>query len=223
MPGVQRLKAISENMEKWRSKSSLAAREVTLIAVSKTHPAEALIPLIEAGHRVFCENRVQEAAEKWPALRERYPDIELHLIGSLQTNKVKDALALFDVIHTVDRPSLVDAIAKERSRHAGRCGHFLVQVNTGEEPQKGGVKPEELEELMRYTDTHASCFTVSGLMCVPPAGVPPAPHFALLHTIAHGMNLPYLSMGMSGDYETAIRFGATHIRVGTAIFGERDL
>src|SRR6185312_12391039 len=166
-------------------------------------------PLLEAGHRVFGENRVQEAQGKWPALRCDYPDIELHLIGPLQTNKVRDAVGLFDVIHTLDRLRLADAL-----RAAGRKPDLLVQVNTGEEPQKAGVAPTDAPALIAA----AKDLPVKGLMCIPPADIAPAPHFALLAKIACEHGLAWLSMGMSADFETAISFGATHVRVGTALF-----
>ena len=192
---------------------------VTLVAVSKTHPAEAVEEALAAGQRVFGENRVQEAKAKFPALRERFPDLELHLIGPLQTNKVKDAVALFDVIQTVDRPKLAEALADEMAR-SGRRPRCLIEVNTGEEPQKAGIPPAELDAFL------AACrdtwnLPVTGLMCIPPVDEEPAMHFALLADMARRAGLPEVSMGMSGDYETAIRFGATHVRVGTAIFGAR--
>lgn len=215
-----RLLEITQNIETYRKKSPAAASAVTLMAVSKTQPPEAIIALIEAGQKVFGENRVQEAEEKWPVISERYPDVQLHLIGSLQTNKVKQALQLFDAIHTVDRPSLIDAIIKESAKlEQVRCREFFVQVNTGEEPQKGGVSPAELPELMEYAKNAGLC--VTGLMCVPPADAVPSPHFAWLRETANRLGLANLSMGMSGDYEAAIRLGATHVRIGTALFGER--
>jgi hypothetical protein len=192
---------------------------VTLIAVSKTQPVARLEAALAAGQRVFGENRVQEAAAKWPGLRERYPDLELHLLGPLQTNKVREAVALFDVIQSVDRPRLAEALAAESAR-SGRRPRCLLQVNTGEEPQKAGVAPDGLEALL--TLCRDTCgLTVSGLMCIPPVDEDPALHFALLADLARRHGLPELSMGMSGDFPLAIRFGATHIRVGTAIFGTR--
>ena len=193
---------------------------ITLLAVSKTYAPEAIEQVITAGHRVFGENRVQEAEAKWPALRERYPDLSLHLIGALQSNKAKDALALFDALHSVDRPSLCAALAKEVQK-AGRAPLMFVQVNTGAEPQKGGVLPERADAFI------AACratydLPVSGLMCIPPADEAPAPHFALTAKIADRNGLKLLSMGMSADFAIAIRFGATHVRVGTAIFGSRS-
>jgi pyridoxal phosphate enzyme (YggS family) len=183
-----------------------------LIAVTKTHGPERIRALLEAGHRVFGENRVQEAQGKWPALRSEFRDIELHLIGPLQTNKVRDAAQLFDVIHTLDRPRLADAL-----RAAERKPDLLIQVNTGEEPQKAGIAPMETASLVAA----AKGLPVKGLMCIPPADVAPAPHFALLAKLARAGGLDWLSMGMSADFETAIRFGATHVRVGSALFGER--
>jgi PLP dependent protein len=193
--------------------------DITLVAVSKTFPPEAIEPVLAAGQRVFGENYVQDAKAKWPALRERHDGVELHLIGPLQSNKAKDAVALFDAIHTLDRPSLAQALAKEIARQ-GRAPRLLVQVNTGEEPQKGGVPPGEVDAfLAACRETYG--LTVSGLMCIPPAADPPSPHFALLNAIAARNGLALLSMGMSADFEAAIQLGATHVRVGTAIFGAR--
>jgi PLP dependent protein len=192
---------------------------ITLVAVSKTFPAEAVEPVLAAGQRVFGENYVQEAKAKWGPLRERYPDVELHLIGPLQSNKARDAVRLFDAIHTLDRPSLAEALAKEMAK-AERRPRLLVQVNTGEEPQKGGVMPADADAFI------AACrerwgLTLDGLMCIPPADEPPSPHFALLNKIAARNGLKTLSMGMSADFEAAIQLGATHVRVGSAIFGGR--
>lgn len=194
---------------------------VQLIAVSKTFGPEDIAPVIAAGQRRFGENRVQETAGKWPALRAAHPDLELHLIGPLQTNKVREALSLFDVIQTLDRPSLAAALAKELAREgAPPAPRLLVQVNTGEEPQKAGVAPHEVDAfLAACRDVHG--LAIEGLMCIPPADEPAAPHFALLAKIAARHGLTTLSMGMSGDYETAITLGATHVRVGSAIFGHR--
>jgi pyridoxal phosphate enzyme (YggS family) len=196
--------------------------EVTLVAVSKTHPAEAIEPLLQAGQRVFGENRVQEAQGKWPALRERWPDVELHLVGQLQSNKAADAVALFDCIHSLDRSSLVAALAKAMDK-AGRHVPCFVQVDIGEEPQKGGCAIGELPALL--AEARGADIPLAGLMCVPPLGIEPAPFFALLDKLAgdHGLadGSWGRSMGMSGDYETAIMLGATHVRVGTALFGER--
>ena len=193
--------------------------EVTLIAVSKTHAAEAIAPLIEAGQRVFGENRVQEAQAKWPALRERFPDVALNLVGQLQSNKADDAVALFDCIHSLDRPSLVTALAKAMDK-AGRQVLCFVQVDIGEEPQKGGCAIAELPVLL--DQARAAGIPLAGLMCVPPLGIEPAPFFALLDKLARDNGLEGRSMGMSGDYATAIMLGATHVRVGTALFGERS-
>ncbi len=194
------------------------AGDVTLIAVSKTHDADAIVPLLEAGQRVFGENRVQEAEAKWPDLKARFHGVELHLIGQLQSNKADEAVALFDAIHSVDRPSLVAALGKAVAK-AGRSPQIFVQVNIADEPQKGGCAVAELPALL------ASCaeakLPVAGLMCLPPADVEPAPYFALLAKLARDHGLEGLSMGMSGDYESAVQIGATHVRVGTALFGER--
>jgi pyridoxal phosphate enzyme (YggS family) len=193
--------------------------EVTLVAVSKTFAADAITPVIVAGHRVFGENRVQEAQAKWPMLRERFPDLELHMIGPLQSNKARDAVALFDAIHVVDRASLCAALAKEIERH-GRSPLLFVEINTGAEPQKAGVVAEQADAFI------AACratygLDIAGLMCIPPAEEAPAPHFALTAKIAERNGLKLLSMGMSADFAIAIRFGATHVRVGSAIFGAR--
>ena len=218
-----------EAVARWREVRAAIARaardserdpdEISLVAVSKTFPAEAIEPVLAAGQRVFGENYVQEAKAKWPGLRERYEGVELHLIGPLQSNKARDAVALFDVIHTLDRPSLAEALAKEIAR-AGRSPRLLVQVNTGDEPQKGGVAPGDADAFL------AACrerfrLAIDGLMCIPPADDPPSPHFALLQTIARRNGLKTLSMGMSADFESAIQLGATHVRVGSAIFGSR--
>jgi PLP dependent protein len=192
---------------------------ITLVAVSKTFPAEAIEPVLAAGQRVFGENYVQEAKGKWPALRERYPGVELHMIGPLQSNKAKEAVQLFDAIHTLDRTSLAEALAKEMAKQ-GRRPKLLVQVNTGEEPQKGGVVPAEADAFIA-TCRERFGFEIVGLMCIPPADEPPSPHFALLNTIAARNGLEWLSIGMSADFEAAIQLGATHVRVGSAIFGTR--
>ncbi|GAB4070187.1 YggS family pyridoxal phosphate-dependent enzyme [Ancylobacter sonchi] len=191
-----------------------------LVAVSKTFDADAIRPALEAGQRRFGENRVQEAKAKWPELKAEYPDVELHLIGPLQSNKVREALALFDVIHTLDRPSLAKELAKEIPRSGRPAPRLLVQINTGEEPQKAGVAPLEADGFLKACRDEYG-LAVEGLMCIPPAGEPAAPHFALLATIARRNGLSVLSMGMSGDYETAVALGATHVRVGSAIFGAR--
>ena len=193
--------------------------EITLIAVSKTHPASRIIPLIEAGQRVFGENRVQEAAEKWPALREVYPDAALHLVGQLQSNKADEAVALFDCIHSLDRPSLLAALGKAMGK-TGRQVPCFVQVNIGAEEQKGGCAIGDLPALL--AQARAADIPLAGLMCVPPAGIEPAPFFALTAKLADDNGLMGLSMGMSGDFETAIMQGATHVRVGSALFGARQ-
>ena len=193
---------------------------VTLIAVSKTFGAEAIEPVIAAGQRVFGENRVQEAKAKWPPLRAAHPGIELHLIGPLQSNKAKEAVALFDAIHSVDRPSIAEALAKEIAKQ-NRHPTLFVEVNTVEEPQKAGVLPHEADAFIKTCrETHG--LTVAGLMCIPPFEEAPAPHFALAAKIAARNGLSLLSMGMSADFAAAIAFGATHVRVGTAIFGGRQ-
>ncbi|MEE4339158.1 YggS family pyridoxal phosphate-dependent enzyme [Erythrobacter sp.] len=193
--------------------------QVTLIAVSKTHPPERIVPLLEAGQRVFGENRVQEAQDKWPELQEQYPDVELHLIGQLQSNKAEDAVALFDCIHSLDRPSLLKALAKAMDK-AGRRVPCFVQVNIGDEEQKGGCPIGDVPAFLEKV--RAADVPVAGLMCIPPADTEPAPFFALLAKLARDNGLAGLSMGMSGDYETAVQLGATHIRVGTALFGARE-
>jgi PLP dependent protein len=196
------------------------AGSVTLVAVGKTHAAETLRRALAAGHRTFGENRVQEAEAKWPPLRREFPDLVLHLIGPLQRNKVRRALRLFDVIETVDRPELARAIA-EAAREEGRSPQVFIQVNTGEEPQKAGVHPEETDALV-HTCRNELALSVRGLMCIPPIDEEPSLHFALLREIARRNGLHELSMGMSGDFEVAVRFGATHVRIGTAIFGARS-
>ncbi len=195
-----------------------AADQLTLIAVSKTRPVEQILPLIEAGHRIFGENRVQEAAEKWPALKAVHPDIQLHLIGQLQSNKAGEAIALFDAIHSLDRLSLVTALGKAM-RDQGRKIPCFIQVNIGAEAQKGGCAVEALPALIDAAK--AADIPVAGLMCLPPADIEPAPFFALLAELAARHRLKDLSMGMSDDFSTAIMLGATHVRVGTALFGQR--
>jgi hypothetical protein len=217
---------IAENLAAVRARIAEAARaagrdpsSVTLVAVSKAHSVERVREAIAAGQRVFGENRVQEARAKWPALRAAHPEIALHLIGPLQTNKVREAVALFDVIETVDRPTLADALAKEMAR-SGRRPLCLVEVNTGEEPQKAGVPPAEADGFIRRCRDEVG-LPVVGVMGIPPQGEEPALHFALLGEIARRNRLARLSMGMTADFETAIRLGATHVRLGTAIFGTR--
>ena len=215
---ASRLAEVTERIAHACKAAGRKADEVTLVAVSKTHEAEAIEPLLEAGQRVFGENRVQEAQAKWPALRERWADAELHLVGSLQSNKAADAVALFDCIHSLDRPSLVAALAGAMDK-AGRQVPCFVQVDVGEEPQKGGCAIADLPALL--AQAREADVPVIGLMCVPPLGIEPAPFFALLDKLARDHGLDRLSMGMSGDYETACLLGATHVRVGTALFGER--
>lgn len=199
--------------------AKLAGRSdpIELIAISKTHPAEAIEPLIAAGQRVFGENRVQEAQAKWPALRERHPDLRLALVGQLQSNKAADAVALFDEIHSVDRASLIAALAK--AMESGRRPDCFIQVNIGDEPQKGGCAIADLPGLL--AEARAAGLPIVGLMAVPPLDVEPAPYFALLAKLARENGVVGLSMGMSGDYPTAVTLGATHVRVGSALFGAR--
>lgn len=197
-----------------------AVGEVELIAVGKVQPDERVEAALLAGQRVFGENRVQEAKGKWPGFRERFDGIELHLIGPLQTNKVAEAVALFDVIQTVDRPKLAHALAKEMEK-TGRRPACLIQVNTGEEDQKAGILPADADAFIQECRAEIN-IPVNGLMCIPPVDEEPSPHFALLREMARRHKLPILSMGMSGDYELAVELGATHVRVGTAIFGARD-
>jgi hypothetical protein len=214
----ENLSAIVARIEAARKAAVKPAASTTLVAVTKTIGAEDILPALIAGQRVFGENRVQEAQVKWPALRADYADIELHLIGPLQTNKAREAVKLFDAIQTLDRPKLADVLRAEMDR-AGRAPFIFVQVNTGEEAQKAGVAPREAPALILHARELG--LPLKGLMCIPPAAENPAPHFALLARLAHEHELPLLSMGMSADFEIAIRFGATHVRVGSAIFGER--
>jgi PLP dependent protein len=216
---AERLAAVQREIAAACREAGRDPASVTLVAISKTFAPEAIAPVIAAGQRVFGENRVQEAKAKWPALKERHPGLELHLVGPLQSNKTKEAVALFDAIHSVDRASLCAALAKEIARR-GRKPTLFVEVNTGGEPQKSGVLPEETDAFLKACrDTHG--LAISGLMCIPPFEEPPAPHFALLAKIAGRNGLKLLSMGMSADFAMAVRFGATHLRVGTAIFGAR--
>ena len=219
--------ALLERLETVRQAIAQASREagraddaVALVAVSKTHDADAILPVLEAGQRIFGENKVQEAKAKWPALRERFPDIELRLIGPLQSNKAGEAVALFDVIESVDREKIARELAKEMAKQ-DRHPRLYVQVNTGEEDQKAGIAPREAVAFVeRCRSEHG--LTIEGLMCIPPADEKPGPHFALLEKIAAEAGVEKLSMGMSGDYEIAVGFGATSVRVGSAIFGARD-
>lgn len=220
---VARLHAVREAIARAARDAERTPGAVTLVAVSKTVPAERIAPVIAAGQRVFGENYVQEAKAKWPALRDLAPDVELHLVGPLQSNKARDAVALFDVIESLDRPSLAAALSKEIARArevGGRVPRLYVQVNTGEEPQKGGVMPGDVDAfLARCRDEWG--LAIEGLMAIPPAEDPPSPHFAFLAAIARRNGIAVLSMGMSADYEAAIQTGATHVRVGSAIFGAR--
>jgi pyridoxal phosphate enzyme (YggS family) len=213
------LTAVRERIEAAARAAGRAPDSVTLVAVSKTHPAASVRRALAAGHRAFGENRVQEAQEKYPGLREEFPDLALHLIGPLQTNKVRDAVAAFDVIESVDRLRLAQALAREMD-HSGLRPPCLIEVNTGEEAQKAGILPAEADEFIVECRDRLG-LPISGLMCVPPIDEEPALHFALLREIARRHELGVLSMGMSADFEKAIRFGATHVRVGTAIFGAR--
>ncbi len=220
---------MSDTVKRWRETRAAIARaardverdpdSVALIAVSKTMPAEAILPVLEAGQRVFGENYVQEAKAKWPALKARFPDAQVHMIGPLQSNKAREAVELFDAIHSLDRESLAKELAREIAR-SGRAPTLYVQVNTGDEPQKGGVSPSAIDDFLESCRVHHG-LVIEGLMCIPPAEDPPSPHFALLAKIAARHGLRGLSMGMSADYEAAIQLGATHVRVGSAIFGAR--
>jgi pyridoxal phosphate enzyme (YggS family) len=216
----------AERLQKVRAEIARACLEagrdpasVTLVAIAKTFGAEAIRPVLAAGQRVFGENRVQEARAKWPALRAEYPGIELHLVGPLQSNKAREAVALFDAIHTVDRPRIAAVLAEEIAKQ-GKRPRLFVEVNTGAEPQKAGVLPENADAFItECREKHG--LLIEGLMCIPPFDEAPAPHFALTAKIAKRNGLPLLSMGMSADFASAIAFGATHVRVGTAVFGER--
>lgn len=213
------LAAIQDNINSACAAVGRDPSGVTLVCVSKNHEADHVRKALQEGRRVFGENRVQEAAGKWPGLREQFSGVELHLIGPLQTNKVKDAVGLFDVIETLDRPKLAHALAKHRDK-TGECPDLFIQINTGEEPQKAGIAPADADAFIAMCRNEL-CLPVRGLMCIPPVNEEPAPHFSLLGKIADRHGLKIKSMGMSGDYEAAIRFGATHVRVGTAIFGSR--
>ena len=213
-----RLAEVRTNIARVCKPARRKPEDVTLIAVSKTHPADRIEPLLAAGHRVFGENRVQEAQAKWPVLREAYPDVELHLIGQLQSNKAEEAVALFDAIHSLDRESLLNALAKAMDKARRRVPCF-VQVNIGDEDQKGGCPISELPGFL--AKVRAADIPLAGLMCIPPADIEPAPFFALLAKLARDNRLAGLSMGMSGDFPVAVQLGATHVRVGTALFGAR--
>ena len=219
---IDRAPALAEVKNNVAAAARTAARDpdtIQLIAVSKTFDADAIRPVLQAGHRVFGENRVQESQGKWPALRDEYDDIELHLIGPLQSNKTREAVQLFDAIHSVDRPKIAHAIADEMQRQ-GRHLQLFVQVNTGEEPQKAGIAPTDTADFLAMCRGELK-LEIHGLMCIPPIDEEPSMHFALLAKLADAAGLAGLSMGMSADYETAIQFGATHVRVGSAIFGSR--
>jgi pyridoxal phosphate enzyme (YggS family) len=216
---VENLLAVRKAIAKAAAEANRTEGSVTLVAVSKTFDAAEIRPVLDAGQRVFGENRVQEAQSKWPGLREDYAGIELHLIGPLQSNKSEDAVALFDVIETVDREKIAAALAGEMKKQ-NRFPKLYVQVNTGSEPQKAGIEPKEAVAFVeRCRTVHG--LAIEGLMCIPPADENPGPHFALLEKIAQEAGVEKLSMGMSGDYETAVGFGATSVRVGSAIFGSR--
>lgn len=215
---ADRLSDVGTRIADAATRAQRKADDICLIAVSKTHDAATIRPLIAAGQRHFGENRVQEAAAKWPELRAENPDVKLHLIGQLQSNKADEAVALFDAIHSVDRSSLVHALAKACDK-AGRQPQLFVQVNIGDEEQKGGCTVADLPALL--AEAAAAGLTIDGLMAIPPADIEPAPFFALLDELAERNGLPARSIGMSGDYETAVMLGATHVRVGTALFGGR--
>ena len=212
------LKDIQTRIESAAQKADRSAHDVELIAVSKVQPIERVTNVLDKGHRAFGENRVQEAAGKWPGLRETYENVRLHLIGPLQTNKARQAMELAQIIHSVDRPKLAKTLAR-LTQELGQCPELFLQINTGEEPQKAGVLPAEADTFVK--ECLALDLPVNGLMCIPPANEEPSLHFALLAKIAKRNGLTGLSMGMSGDFETAIALGATHIRVGSAIFGDR--
>jgi hypothetical protein len=218
-PVASALAEVKEEIARACHAAGRAPSSVTLIAVTKTFRPEVIAQAIAAGHRVFGENRVQEAKAKWPPLRERHPDLELHLIGPLQSNKAKEAVALFDAIHSVDRPSLCEALAKEIGKQ-NRRPRLFVEINTGAEAQKAGVSPEEADAFIRAC-RESYGLSIDGLMCIPPLDDAPAPHFALTAKIAARNGLKLLSMGMSADFKVAIEFGATHVRIGSAIFGAR--
>lgn len=211
---------VTEQFIRVRDAIAKASDSVTLVAVSKTYAADHIRPVLDLGHRVFGENRVQEAKQKWPDLRQHYPDLELHLIGPLQSNKAAEAVALFDVIQTVDRPKIAEALAAEM-KNQNRFPKLFVQVNTGLEPQKAGVLPNDLAAILNLMRNDLS-LSVEGLMCIPPVDDSAPKHFAMLRDMATRHGLIKLSMGMSGDYAEAIAQGATHVRVGSAIFGARD-
>jgi pyridoxal phosphate enzyme (YggS family) len=217
---------VADNLAHVTANINAAAQEaqrdpahITLVAVSKVHTEERILPALTAGHRVFGENRIQETQSKWPALRARFPDVRLHLIGPLQSNKAKEAVALFDAIETVDRPKIAQTLAKEMAAQ-NKYPDLFIQINTGEEAQKSGIAPADAADFIAHC-RHDLNLRIHGLMCIPPVDEEAALHFALLRKIAAAADIAHLSMGMSGDYETAILFGATHVRIGTDIFGTR--
>ena len=216
---TSRLAAITDRIAKAQERFGMPPQQVTLVAVSKTFPAEEIAPFLDAGQRVFGENRVQEAQDKWPGLRARFADVELHLIGPLQTNKAREAVALFDVIETLDRDKLARVLAQEMQR-AGKSLPCFVQVNIGLEPQKAGIAPDETVAFVARCRTEHG-LNIVGLMCIPPDGVPPGPYFAQMVSLGQAAGVTALSMGMSGDFEVGVWMGATHVRVGSALFGHR--
>jgi len=219
MNTLENLQAVTAKIKQAAIACRRSGKDVTLVAVSKMHEAEEILPLLLAGHRVFGENRVQEAMRKFPALKEQFPDLKLHLIGGLQTNKVKEAVSFFDVIESVDRLELAEKLATEMKKQ-GRNLPCFIQVNTGEEPQKGGIVPRETNSLVKQCRNLG--LNIVGLMCIPPVDDEPSPHFAFLKKLAQEAEVKELSMGMSDDYDIAVQQGATFVRVGTALFGERD-
>ena len=216
---TERLASVTARIAAAAQAAGREPASVNLVAVTKTFGAEHITPVLDAGHRLFGENRVQEAKAKWPALRERYPGIELHLIGPLQSNKAREAVALFDAVHTIDRPKIAQAVAEEMAKQ-GRRLKLFIEVNTGEEPQKAGIMPKEAAGLLRLCREELK-LDIAGLMCIPPQDEEAAVHFAFLAKLARELGLANLSMGMSADFETAIAFGATYVRVGSQIFGTR--
>lgn len=219
MTAEERLNDVLDTMNVVLKDTGRDKNAAQLIVVSKTFDGEAIRPVLRAGHRVFGENRVQESQGKWPSLKQDYDNVELHLIGPLQSNKSADAVALFDVIHTVDRDKIAKSLATEMKKQ-GKTVRLFVQVNTGDEEQKSGISPKETVSFVNRC-RHVHGLTIEGLMCIPPFDENPGPHFALLRKLAQQAGVEKLSMGMSGDYETALEFGATHVRVGSAIFGAR--
>lgn len=219
MDALENLQTVTAKIKQAAAACGRSGKDITLIAVSKMHEAEEILPLLLAGHRVFGENRVQEALRKFPALKEQFPDLKLHLIGGLQTNKVKEAVSFFDVIESVDRIELAEKLAAEMKKQ-GRNLPCFIQVNTGEEPQKSGVVPRETIALVNKCRDLG--LNIAGLMCIPPVDDEPSPHFAFLKKLAQEAGVKELSMGMSDDYDIAVQQGATFVRVGTALFGERD-